>query len=179
MVGGGDSALEEALFLTRFAKGVYLIHRRDKMRASKIMQERASSNKKITFVWNTIVKDVLGQDTVEGIRTRNLVTGKTTDIPVEGLFLAIGHNPNTEIFQRRLERDDEGYIQTLPGSTHTSIPGVFASGDVQDRVYQQAITAAGDGARAAMDAERWLAEHSAADEIQGEAEDFEIETIKG
>ncbi len=179
VVGGGDSALEEALFLTRFAKRVYLIHRRDKMRASKIMQERATSNKKITFVWNTIVKDVLGQDTVEGIRTRNLVTGKTTDIPVEGLFLAIGHDPNTKIFQRRLERDEEGYIQTLPGSTHTSIPGVFASGDVGDRVYQQAITAAGDGARAAMDAERWLAEHSAADGIQSEAEILETETLKG
>ncbi len=161
VVGGGDAAMEEALFLTRFATRVHVIHRRNALRASKIMQARAFAHPAITFVWNAVVEDVLGDEAVEGIRLRNVQTDAQSILPVQGLFVAIGHQPNTAVFKGWLEMDDVGYIRTQPGSTHTSVAGVFAAGDVQDRVYRQAVTAAGSGAMAAIDAERWLAEHEA------------------
>jgi thioredoxin reductase (NADPH) len=156
VVGGGDSAMEEALFLTRFASRVYVIHRRDTLRASQIMQARARSHPGITFLWNTVVEDVLGDHGVEALELRYVHTGELSVLPVQGVFVAIGHQPNTAIFQGWLEMDDRGYLKTQPGSTHTSIEGVFAAGDVQDHVYRQAVTAAGTGAMAAIDAERWL-----------------------
>lgn len=167
VVGGGDTAMEEALFLTRFATRVHVIHRRDQLRASKIMQERAFKNEKITFIWNTVIEDVLGENEVEGVRLRNIQTNDVSVLPVKGLFIAIGHKPNTEVFRGWLEMDEQGYIKTQPCSTHTNIPGVFACGDVQDRVYRQAVTAAGSGCMAAIDAERWLAEqeHAAASSV--------------
>jgi thioredoxin reductase (NADPH) len=155
VVGGGDSAMEEALFLTRFARRVTVIHRRKELRASKIMQDRAFHNEKIDFVWDTVVTDVLGATRVEGLRLRNVVTGEESELGVTGLFVAIGHAPNTELFAGLLEMDDAGYILTHRG-TRTSKPGVFAAGDVADRVYRQAVTAAGSGCMAAIDAERWL-----------------------
>ncbi|QXD13906.1 thioredoxin-disulfide reductase [Rhodocaloribacter litoris] len=157
VVGGGDTAMEEALFLTRFATRVHVIHRRDELRASKIMQERAFKNEKIVFVWNTVVTDVLGENEVEGLALMNTQTGETSTLPVKGLFIAIGHKPNTEIFRGWLDMDDLGYIRTKPGTSYTNIPGVFASGDAQDHVYRQAVTAAGTGCMAAIDAERFLA----------------------
>jgi thioredoxin reductase (NADPH) len=158
VVGGGDTAMEEALFLTRFASRVYVIHRRDTLRASHIMQARARSHPGITFLWNTVVEDVVGAHEVEALQLRNVRTGESWALPVQGLFVAIGHQPNTALFQGWLEMDDRGYLKTQSGSTHTSIEGVFAAGDVQDRVYRQAVTAAGTGAMAAIDAERWLAQ---------------------
>jgi thioredoxin reductase (NADPH) len=160
VVGGGDSAMEESTFLTKFAEKVYVLHRRDELRASKIMQERAFENDKIEFVWNTEVIDVLGDDEVTGIEVINNETGETRVMDdVSGLFLAIGHTPNTGPFEDWLEMDEKGYIQTRPDSTYTNVPGVFASGDAQDNEYRQAVTAAGTGCKAAIDAERWLQEN--------------------
>jgi thioredoxin reductase (NADPH) len=158
VAGGGDSAMEEAMFLTRFASKVYVIHRREELRASKIMQERAFANPKIEFVWNTVVDDVLGENGVEGLALRNKKTGETSTLEVEGLFLGIGHTPNTAVFQGWLDMDEAGYIKTQPDSTYTDVEGVFVCGDAQDHVYRQAVTAAGSGCMAAIDAERWIAE---------------------
>lgn len=155
VVGGGDSAMEEATFLTKFATKVSIVHRRDKLRASKIMQDRAMKNEKIAFIWNSVVEDVLGQDVVSGVRIRNVVTGKVWDLPCAGFFLAIGHRPNTALFTSQLKMNGAGYILTNHG-TATNVPGVFAAGDVQDSHYRQAITAAGTGCMAAIDAERFL-----------------------
>jgi thioredoxin reductase (NADPH) len=156
VVGGGDSAMEEATFLTRFASKVIVVHRRGSLRASKIMQERAARNPKLEFVWNTEVIDVHGDEKVSGVRLRNLVDGTESDLECAGLFLAIGHVPNVEAFAGALETDEAGYLRTHPRSTHTSIEGVFACGDVQDHTYRQAITAAGSGCMAALDCERWF-----------------------
>ena len=155
VVGGGDSAMEEATFLTKFATKVSIVHRRDKLRASKIMQDRAMANEKISFVWNSEIEDVLGQDLVTGARIRNVITGKVWDLPCAGFFFAIGHRPNTALFAEQLNMDEKGYLRTH-GGTVTSIPGVFAAGDVQDSKYRQAVTAAGSGCMAAIDAERFL-----------------------
>jgi thioredoxin reductase (NADPH) len=160
VVGGGDSAVEEALFLTKFADTVTLIHRRDALRASKIMQNRAYANPKIEFLWNSVVEDLVGIDTLEGAVVRDVETGATTTIDVKGLFVAIGHRPNTDLFADLLDRDENGYLVTQPGSTATNVDGVFACGDVQDHIYRQAVTAAGSGCMAAIDAERWLEAHS-------------------
>jgi thioredoxin reductase (NADPH) len=160
VVGGGDSAMEEAMFLTKFAAKVSVVHRRDKLRASKIMQDRAMKNEKIAFVWNSVVEEVLGQNSVTGVRVKNIVTGKVWDLPSAGLFLAIGHRPNTALFIDQLKMTDTGYLITSHG-TATSIPGVFAAGDVQDAHYRQAVTAAGTGCMAAIDAERFLESLSA------------------
>jgi thioredoxin reductase (NADPH) len=156
VVGGGDSAVEEATFLTRFADKVTLIHRRDTLRASKIMQDRAFANPKIEFLWDTVVTDLVGDERVEGVRVRNVKSGGESTLPVTGVFVAIGHRPNTDLFADLLDRDEDGYLLTRDGSTATNVEGVFACGDVQDRVYRQAITAAGTGCMAAIDAERWL-----------------------
>ena len=158
VVGGGDSAMEEAIFLTRFAKQVYIVHRRDYFRASKIMADRAIKNPKIKVLWNCVVKDIIGQKAVESVILENTKEGQTSNLPCGGVFIAIGHQPNTEIFKDILETDDKGYIITKKDSTYTSVDGVFAAGDVQDFVYRQAITAAGSGCMAAIDAERWLEE---------------------
>ena len=160
VVGGGDSALEEALFLTRFADKVFLVHRRDSLRASKIMQDRAFANPKIEFVWNTVVDDLVGDTSLEGIDVTDIVTGESRRLDVTGLFVAIGHRPNTDLFADLLDRDENGYLVTQPGSTATNVDGVFACGDVQDHIYRQAVTAAGSGCMAAIDAERWLEAHS-------------------
>jgi thioredoxin reductase (NADPH) len=157
VVGGGDSAAEESLFLTKFASKVYLIHRRDELRASKIMANRVLEHDKIEVIWDTVVEEVLGEDLVTGLKLYNRVTQETSELAVEGLFLAIGHDPNTKIFQNAIELDEKGYILT-GDNTMTSVPGVFAAGDVTDHVYRQAITAAGLGCQAAIDAERWLDE---------------------
>jgi thioredoxin reductase (NADPH) len=156
VVGGGDSAIEEATFLTKFASKVTLIHRRDTLRASKIMQERALSNPKISPLWNTVVEDLLGADRLEGAVVRNVVTNEVSTLPVTGLFVAIGHRPNTDLFRGVLDMEDTGYLVTGPGSSRTNVEGVFACGDVQDHTYRQAITAAGSGCMAAIDCERWL-----------------------
>jgi thioredoxin reductase (NADPH) len=155
VVGGGDSAMEESTFLTKFATRVHVVHRRDKLRASKIMQDRAMKNEKISFVWNSTVEDILGDSVVTGVRLKNVVTGKTSELPSAGVFVAIGHKPNTGLFKSQVEMDTKGYIQTRNG-TATNVPGVFAAGDVQDSKYRQAVTAAGSGCMAAMDAERYL-----------------------
>ena len=156
IVGGGDSAMEEAIFLTKFASKVTIVHRRDEFRASKIMAQRAIDHPKIEVMWNTTVDEVLGDDLVTGISVTDTITGEQSVLPVEGFFLAIGHDPNTSIFQEQLELDVAGYIVTESGSTVTSIPGVFAAGDVVDHYYQQAVTAAGMGCQAAIDVEHWL-----------------------
>jgi thioredoxin reductase (NADPH) len=159
VVGGGDSAVEEATFLTKFASKVILVHRRDKLRASKIMQDRAQKNPKLEFLWNHEVVDVLGEQKVSGVRVKSTVNGDEHEIPVAGLFLAIGHVPNTQPFKGQLDMDEGGYLLTKTGSTYTNVPGVFACGDVQDQEYRQAVTAAGSGCMAALDCERWLEGH--------------------
>ena len=156
VVGGGDTALEEATFLTKFASKVSLVHRRDSLRASKILQDRAFNNPKITYVWDSVVDEVLGADQVEGVKLKNVKTGKHHELKVAGLFVAIGHTPNSKVFQGQLKTDANGYLVTN-GQTHTSVPGVFAAGDVMDSKYRQAITAAGTGCMAALEAERFLA----------------------
>ncbi len=155
VVGGGDSAMEEASFLTKFASKITVVHRRDKLRASKILQDRAMKNEKISFLWNSAVEDILGADLVTGVRVKNLVTSKASEVSCGGVFVAIGHRPNTALFHGQLDLDAKGYIRTTEGSA-TSVPGVFAAGDVQDSKYRQAVTAAGSGCMAAIDAERFL-----------------------
>ncbi|CAN5821715.1 thioredoxin-disulfide reductase [soil metagenome] len=159
VVGGGDSAMEEATFLTKFASKVTVVHRRDELRASKIMQDRAFANDKIAFVWNTVVVDVLGEESVEGVVLEDTQTSERSELRADGLFLAIGHDPTTQLFSGQLDLDDEGYILVSEPGTATSVDGVFAGGDVVDHVYRQAVTAAGMGCKAAMDAERWLEAH--------------------
>jgi len=158
VVGGGDSALEEALYLSRLGRRVDVVHRRDTLRASKIMQERALKNPKIGFIWDTVIEDILDVERgkVTAVRLKNVKTGAQEERPVDGLFVAIGHQPNTEIFRGQLELLPNGYIKVKPGSTETSVPGVFAAGDVQDFTFRQAVTAAGSGCMAALEAERYL-----------------------
>jgi thioredoxin reductase (NADPH) len=158
VVGGGDSALEEAIFLTKFARSVTIVHRREELRASKIMQERAFANTKIRFLWNHVVDAIEGDTKLSGITVRNVLTDEVSSLPVSGLFVAIGHKPNTDLFKGQLEMEESGYLVTGlgRGATSTSVEGVFACGDVQDHVYRQAITAAGTGCEAAIDTERWL-----------------------
>jgi thioredoxin reductase (NADPH) len=158
VVGGGDSAVEESIFLTKFASKVYVVHRRNELRASKIMQDRVLKHPKIEVLWNTVVTDVLGDDVVSAVKLKDVVTSKERELACGGLFYAIGFTPNTALFAGALDLDKDGYVITAPGSTHTSVPGVFACGDVQDKKYRQAVTAAGSGCMAAMDCERWLAE---------------------
>ena len=159
VVGGGDSAVEEATFLTKFARSVTIVHRRDALRASKIMQDRAFANPKISLLWNHVVDGLVGETSLEGARVRDVTTDEVTDLDVDGLFVAIGHKPNTDLFKGQLDMEDTGYLVTQPGSTATNVDGVFACGDVQDHTYRQAITAAGSGCMAAIDAERWLEHH--------------------
>jgi thioredoxin reductase (NADPH) len=156
VVGGGDSALEEALFLARFGSKVTVIHRRDELRASKIMQERARDNEKIEFRWNSTVTDVCGDTKVSGLRLKDTVTGEESELDATGLFVAIGHEPNSALLKGQIELEDNGYVKTFDGTTRTSVDGVFACGDVQDDYYRQAVTSAGSGCMAAIDAERWL-----------------------
>jgi thioredoxin reductase (NADPH) len=157
VVGGGDSAFEEALFLSKFATNVHLVHRRDEFRASRIMVDRAKANDKLDFILNAEVVEVIGDQKVEGLRLRSTTTGETWEVEADGLFVAIGHDPNTSLFAGQLDTDANGYLITRDGSTATNIPGVFAAGDVQDHIYRQAVTAAGSGCMAALDAERYLA----------------------
>ena len=156
MVGGGDSALEEAMFLSKFATKVHVIHRRGELRASKIMADRAQANEKLSFIWDTVVTDLKGETTLEAAVLKNVKTGEESVLAVHGLFVAIGHIPNTDVFRGILDADETGYLQTVGFSTYTNVEGVFACGDVQDHVYRQAITAAGSGCMAAIDCERWL-----------------------
>ncbi len=161
VVGGGDTAMEEALYLANLCEKVTVIHRRDELRASKIMQERALKNPKIAFLWNSAVEDVLGDEqSMNGLSIKNLKNGELTEYPFDGMFVAIGHTPNTQLFEGQLEMDENGYLKVRSGSTFTSNEGVFACGDVQDHIYRQAVTASGTGCMAAIDAERWLAEQT-------------------
>lgn len=169
VVGGGDTAIEEATFLTRFARTVTVIHRRNELRASKIMQERAFGNDKIRFVWDSEVTEVLGENKVSGVRLHNKVTGEDSTLDVSGLFVAIGHEPRTELVRGQLDLDEAGYILTRTPTTYTNLEGVFAAGDVVDHTYRQAVTAAGTGCSAALDAERYLAAHAAAGEPAADA----------
>ncbi|MFO7700510.1 MAG: thioredoxin-disulfide reductase, partial [Acidimicrobiia bacterium] len=159
VVGGGDTAMEESLFLTKFATKVTVVHRRDEFRASTIMANRVLDHPKIEVIWNTVVEEILGDKVVNGVRTRNVVTDEVTTLSTDGVFVAIGHDPNTPVFEGHLQLDDDGYIETNPGTTITSVEGVFAAGDVTDKVYRQAVTAAGMGCQAALDAERFLDNH--------------------
>jgi thioredoxin reductase (NADPH) len=161
VVGGGDSALEEATFLSKFARSVTVVHRRDALRASKIMQDRAKADQKVGFRWNSEVVDVLGDDKVAGLTVRDTVTGSSDQLPVTGMFVAIGHDPRSELFRGQVDLDDAGYVKVAHPSTRTNLDGVFACGDLVDHTYRQAITAAGTGCAAALDAERWLAAHAA------------------
>lgn len=156
VVGGGDTAMEEATFLTRFATKVTVIHRRDSLRASKIMQDKAFKNPKINFIWDTAIESIVGEKEVTALKLKNLKTGVESELAVKGLFIAIGHQPNTQVFNGQLKTDESGYLIVDPGTTRTNIPGVFAAGDVADHVYRQAVTAAGTGCMAAIDAERFL-----------------------
>ncbi len=159
VVGGGDTAAEEATFLTRFASTVHLIHRRDELRASKAMQARVLANPKIKPIWNTVVEGIEGESEVKGLRLKNVKTGAQSKLDVTGMFVAIGHKPNSDLFKGYVDMDELGYIKTIAGSTKTKVPGFFASGDLQDHIYRQAVTAAGTGCMAALDAERFLGEH--------------------
>ncbi|MEB3300136.1 MAG: thioredoxin-disulfide reductase [Candidatus Sericytochromatia bacterium] len=161
VVGGGDTAMEEALYLAKMCASVTVVHRRDSLRASRIMQERALKHPRLRFVWNSVVEEIQGEDKVVGVRLRDIVKDVTQEVPCDGVFVAIGHQPNTALFAPWLEMDENGYLKTQPGSTRTNLPGVFAAGDVQDHVYRQAITAAGTGCMAALDTERWLAAREA------------------
>lgn len=162
VVGGGDTAMEEALFLTRFGTKITVIHRREELRASKIMRDRALAHEKIEFVWNSVVAEVLGDEYVTGVRVRDVRSGEAREIPVEAVFVAIGHKPNTDLFRGQIGLDDVGYIQVEPGGTRTTVEGVFACGDAMDPIYRQAVTAAGTGCMAAIDTERWLGEQGLA-----------------
>jgi thioredoxin reductase (NADPH) len=176
VVGGGDTAMEEALFLTRFGNKVTVIHRRDQLRASKIMQERAFANEKIEFLWDSVVTEVLGENEVTGLRIKNVKSGEESELSVGALFIAIGHKPNTDLLRGAVELDDVGYIKVKAGSSRTSLPGVFACGDAMDPTYRQAVTAAGTGCMAAMDSERWLAEQDALAKSQASASVSEATT---
>ncbi len=171
VVGGGDTALEEATFLTRFAEEVILVHRRDQLRGSKIMQERALANPKIRVVWNAVVDEVIGEKDkrVTAVKLRDTKTGVVTEMPIDGVFVAIGHKPNTDFLRGQLALDAKGYVQVRPGTTYTSVDGVFAAGDVFDSVYRQAVTAAGSGCMAAIDCERWLEAQAHAEHAAGAA----------
>ncbi|HJO00798.1 MAG TPA: thioredoxin-disulfide reductase [Nitrospinaceae bacterium] len=158
VVGGGDTAVEEADYLTKFGSVVYLVHRRDELRASKIMQKRAFDNAKMEIIWDTVLEDAIGEDFVTGARVKNIKSGEVKDIPVAGIFYAIGHTPNTKAFEEQIDLDETGYIKVKAGTQESSIEGVFAAGDVHDHKYRQAITAAGSGCASALEAERWLAE---------------------
>ncbi len=158
VIGGGDTAVEEGTFLTKFGSKVYMVHRRDELRASKIMQERALKNEKLEIIWDTVFEDALGEDYVTGAKIKNVKTNAVKELDVAGIFYAIGHTPNTSVFQGQVDLDDKGYITVKPGTQETSVEGVFAAGDVHDQKYRQAVTAAGTGCAAALEAERWLAE---------------------
>ncbi|MET9644029.1 thioredoxin-disulfide reductase [Streptomyces syringium] len=166
VIGGGDTAMEEATFLSRFAKSVTVVHRRDTLRASKAMQERAFADPKISFVWDSEVAEIHGENKLSGLTLRNLKTGEASELPVTGLFIAIGHDPRTELFKGQLDLDDEGYLKVSAPSTRTNLTGVFAAGDVVDHTYRQAITAAGTGCSSALDAERYLASLSDSDSVR-------------
>jgi thioredoxin reductase (NADPH) len=172
VVGGGDTAMEEAIFLTKFARSVTVVHRRDELRASKIMQDRAFANEKIKFRWNSEVVEVHGEDRVTGVQLRDTQTGEESRLEVTGLFIAIGHDPRSELFAGQLDTDDDGYLLVDAPTTATKIPGVFASGDVVDHIYRQAITAAGSGCSAAIDAERWLQDQGAAETVRQPAKEL-------